>query len=390
MNSRTKKWALIMPKMSRNMTDYYCGILDYVKSRPDIFLEYYTFSDRDLSKLVEVDGIISYLMPPKEFRELFHDGSRPLPPTVVISIKKHNDSAFAYAQFNVREIVDAIFETLFRTSCRSYAFCASDIPYSEDASAAILKEFRRSVYAKIGKMPSVFRPYVSFSSNTVEAEIDRFTKWFAKMPHPCGMFVHSDRCAHKLLDTCRLRGIKVPDDLRVISTGNSEVFCERSYPTLTSYNCDRLKIGYNAAKALMDMIENSKTPDEVSFEIPFGAIVKRASTMDMRGSGRLSEAARRYIRECIDSGHSPTIHDIAFQLNVSVTKLCKDFREMNGHTIHEEIAKYRLGKLAKSLKASNMPIKELASRAGFATFSQASRSFKANFGKTMSEYRKGS
>lgn len=382
-----QKWAFLVPKLSREMSDYYCGILDHIKSRPEIFLAEFTYDDKNLDVLTEFDGLITYLEPPDTVWKPFRDKHLKIPPTITISFGEDHKPDRAYAQFDVKGAVQLIVDNLKNMNCQSYAFCFSDLPFLKIVSQNFEKEFRDCLRENTGVIPETYQPRLSLTPNSSLSEVQRFIKWARDLKHPCGLLVHTDDTAHKILDSCRLMGIKVPEEIRIISTGNSPIFCERTFPTLTSYDSNHLKIGSNVAKALLEMIEGRKTASTASFKIPLGKIVKRASTMDSRGCGRISEAARKYIQEQIRNGKSPSIKEIAFQLKVSRTKLNSDFKIATGHTIHDEISEYRLTRMSQMLKSTNAPVQELAKRNGFATFSQATRAFKKRFGTTMSEYR---
>lgn len=388
MKRKIKKWAFVTPKLSRDMSEYFAGVLDFIKSRPEIFLYNYTFADRDLSALAKMDGIISYSMPTAEVLKVFEDAGVTRPPTVVITMKQPTDPSFAYATIDADGVAERVFDLLRRRHCRSFGFCASHSAYLAEESATLQAAFEKTVFAKMGTPPAVFTPNATLDPNLIPEEIERFAEWFKARERPCGVFVHTDDVARKMLDSCRLKGIRVPNDLRVVGTGNSATYCERTTPTLTSYAIDHVRAGYATAEALYKLVNRKATPAEASFALPLAEVFERASTADERGSARLTEGARAYIREQIDAGKSPTGQQIAYILNVSRRKLEIDFQNVTGHTLHDEIASYRLKKLRDALKSSNESLHMLARRAGFSTFTYAARAFRTKMGMTMSEYRK--
>ena len=384
MGRRIQNWAFVAPKMSRDLSEYFEGILDFVKDDPSIFLHAFTFADSNVATIADMDGIISYTVPPPEVMKVF-GGSHP--PLVAITMCEPTDPTICYAHIDPDGVAERVADLLAKRHCRSYAFCSSHAPYFTCESAALLKAYRRKLFARTGQTPRLFRPISTLSVNLIESEVKRFTDWCAKMPKPCGMFVHGDDVARKMLDTCRLKGIKVPGELRVIGTGNSPMYCERTFPTLSSYAIDHLKTAMEAARALRRLIAGELSPQEASFEIPLTDVTERASTVDERGSARLAHEARDFIRKTLQRGYSPTTRDIAFHLNISVRKIENDFTSIFGHTLSEEIAAQRLDLLCKALRSSNEPIKTLVARSGFGDMSQATRAFKTKFGQTMSEYR---
>jgi len=387
MSKTVQSWAFVAPRMSSDLGQYYAGILDAVREDPAIFLHAFVFSDPNVAALAEMDGIISYTVPPKEVMEIFDLLGKPHPPTVVITMCKPTDPSVCYAHIDPHGVAERVAELLAHRHCRSYAFCSPHTPYTTDESAALLLAYRRQIYARTGQMPRLFRPITTFDINLIATEVERFANWFSKIPHPCGMFVHGDDVARKMLDTCRLKGIEVPDELRVVGTGNSPMFCERTYPTLSSYAIDHHRAGMDAARVLKRLIAGELTPQEASYEIPLPDVTERASSVDDRGSARVAQGARDFIADELRHGHTPSARDIAFHLNVSLRKLENDFTSIYGRTLRDEISAVRLDLLAKNLKTSNEPIKTLVARSGFGDMSRAVRDFKRNFGLTMGEFR---
>ena len=384
MNGKIQNWAFVAPKMSRDLSEYFEGILDFIKDDPSIFLHAFTFADRNISDLRSMHGIISYTVPPPEVMKVFRGRH---PPIVAITMCKPTDPTLCYAHIDPNGVAERVVDLLVKRNCNSYAFCSSHAPYFTNESAALLKAFRRQLFARTGRMPKFFRPISTLNVNLIGSEVERFTKWIVKMPKPCGMFVHGDDVARKMLDTCRLKGIRVPGELRVIGTGNSPMYCERTFPTLSSYAVDHHKTALDAARTLKRLIGRELSPREASYEIPLTDVTERASSVDDRGSARLAQEARDFIRQQLQHGHAPSARDIAFHLNVSVRKLENDFSSVHRHTLRDEIASVRLDLLCKALRSSNEPIKTLVARSGFGDMSQATRAFKDALGQTMSEYR---
>jgi len=387
MNGKVQNWAFAAPRMSTDLGQYFAGILDAVREDPSVFLHSFVFSDPNVAALADMDGIISYTVPPKEVMEIFDLLDKPHPPMVVITMCKPTDPSVCYAHIDPNGVAERVTDLLTHRHCRSYAFCSPHTPYQTDESAALLLAYRRQIYARTGQMPRLFRPISTLDVNLIATEVERFAEWFSKIPRPCGMFVHGDDVARKMLDTCRLKGIRVPDELRVIGTGNSPMFCERTYPTLSSFAIDHHRAGMDAANVLKRLVADEQTPQEASYEIPLPDVTERASSIDDRGSARIAQGARDFIACGLKNGHAPSARDIAFHLNVSVRKLENDFTSVYGRTLREEISTLRLDLLAKDLKSSNEPIKTLVARSGFSDMSRAVRAFKQRFGQTMSEYR---
>ena len=384
MSRQIQNWAFVAPKMSRDLSEYFEGILDFIKTDPSIFLHAFTFGDSDIKTIKNMDGIISYTVPPAKVMKML---GRTPPPLVAITMRKPENASVCYAHIDPDGVAERVVDLLVKRNCRSYAFCSSHAPYFAEESATLWKAYRHALFDRTGDAPRLFRPISTLNVNLIESEVERFAAWCAKMPKPCGMFVHGDDVARKMLDSCRLKGIKVPDELRVIGTGNSPMYCERTFPTLSSYAIDHYRTAQDAARTLQRLIAGELTPQAASYEVLLADVTERASSVDERGSARIAQEAREFIRQSLQRGNTPSTRDIAFHLNVSVRKIEIDFFAIFGHTLRDEIADRRLDLLRQALRTSNEPIKTLVARSGFGDMSQATRAFKAKFGQTMGEYR---
>ena len=202
MDRKIQNWAFVAPKMSRDLSEYFEGILDFIKDDPSVFLHAFTFADSNIATIADMDGVISYTVPPPEVMSVF---KRPHPPIVAITMCKPSDPSICTAHIDPNGVAERVADLLARRSCRSYAFCSSHAPYFTDESTALLRAYRRQILAKTGLAPRLFRPISTLNVNLIESEVTRFTVWCAKVPKPCGMFVHGDDVARKMRGTSSTR-----------------------------------------------------------------------------------------------------------------------------------------------------------------------------------------
>ena len=386
--AKFEKWAFILPDFSRPMSEYYAGILDFIKDHPNIILDCFTHGERKIRRLADIDGFITYGIPPEGLIAKINAQNRRRPPAVAITLRDVAPENFAIAHMDPLKVAEAVVEKFRQRHCRSYGFCSSHTPFLGEETSRLLQAYQQAVRRQTGLPVRLFKTVVTTDMNLIPDETRRFVEWFKHMPRPCGLFVHRDGLARRMIDTCRLHGIEVPREIRIIGTGNSPLFCERTVPTLSSYAVNHEWVGFTAARALYSMIHTDASPQDSSFSVSMPGIVERASTQDVNGTGRIADIVRLRIREAIDHGYAPTIRDLAHHFNISRTKIQEDFRQTVGHTLHDEVAAYRLEKLSKMLKASSEPAKLLLTRVGFISASQAKRAFRARFGMSMTEFRR--
>ena len=53
---KIQNWAFVAPKMSRDLSEYFEGILDFIKDDPSVFVHAFTFEDPNIAILADMDG----------------------------------------------------------------------------------------------------------------------------------------------------------------------------------------------------------------------------------------------------------------------------------------------------------------------------------------------
>ena len=190
------------------------------------------------------------------------------------------------------------------------------------------------------------------------------------------------------LEACQRLGLKVPDQISVLSIDNEEAVCENTRPTLSSIELDFQAGGYRAASRLFDLLTDGT--GTVPFnEIGYGMsrLVERRSTSALTGSARIVAAAQDYIRRHACEGISPT--DVAAELNLSPRQLQLRFRETLGHTPLDEIQRVRLETACDLLRTTRLPLATVAARSGFATLHHLQNIFTRARSCSMTAWRQG-
>ncbi|MBO9619911.1 MAG: helix-turn-helix domain-containing protein [Niabella sp.] len=95
--------------------------------------------------------------------------------------------------------------------------------------------------------------------------------------------------------------------------------------------------------------------------------------------------AKFLLQEALESDVCMTA--IAKQLTVSYSKFRKDFKQVTGLSPNQYHLELRLGKAAELLRASNLPVIEVAEQTGFETLFYFSRIFKKKFQVAPRQYR---
>ncbi|MGN7931719.1 helix-turn-helix domain-containing protein [Sphingopyxis sp. 22461] len=106
--------------------------------------------------------------------------------------------------------------------------------------------------------------------------------------------------------------------------------------------------------------------------------------------GKLSDADIARIVEYIDSceNHCPNIDEIANVCDISSAHLRRSFKRTTGRTVHDAVERIRLRKAQDLLISTDLPLKVISYRLGFANSSTFSSTFRRSSSETPSEYRR--
>ena len=92
------------------------------------------------------------------------------------------------------------------------------------------------------------------------------------------LFCYNDQIAFQLIRMLQEKGIRVPEDVSVISIDDSDLTLHSEVP-ITSLPHPKEKLGARAAEVLLDMIDGKKGEHTVEFDT---RVVERQSVKDLK------------------------------------------------------------------------------------------------------------
>ena len=214
----------------------------------------------------------------------------------------------------------------------------------------------------------------------VQAEL---VAWLRDLPLPIGLMGCYDYRARHVLEACKTADLKVPDDVAIIGVDNDQV-CELADPPLSSVEQGRFQIGYTAA-SLLDRLMDRKRPGKLSHVIAPVGVVSRQSTDLIYVADREVAEALRLIREQACRGIQPDA--IAALLHMSRSSLDQRFKRSIGRPVDAEIRRVRLARAVELLARSDLPLRNVASEAGYANEQYMSAVIGKAFRRTPLQYR---
>jgi LacI family transcriptional regulator len=208
--------------------------------------------------------------------------------------------------------------------------------------------------------------------------------WIRGLTKPAGVLAAWDGCAVQILQVCRRIGVAVPDELAVLGVDNDELLCDLADPPLSSVATGMQDIGYRAAELLDRMMAGEPVSPGVHRIRPLGVVTRQSTDMLAIDDRQVSQALQ-FIRE--RACHAIGVEDVLAMVPLTRRVLEGRFKRLLGRTPHEEIVRTQLRRVEELLVETDLPLKAIASRAGFQHVQYMISVFKKKIGVTPGEYR---
>ena len=256
-----------------------------------------------------------------------------------------------------------------------YAFFGiKDIVWSEERCKGYEDE--------IAKYNGHFHSYMEETSGD---DRDKIVEWLEKLPKPVALFCCDDAHAQFVTETCKISGIRVPEDIAILGVDDDELLCGISDPPISSIDMDVERGGYMTCKLLhKQILSGSKEPFDV-WITPLG-IKERASTSILNVK---DPHVLKMIRH-IDNNYSLDIkmEDILKIVPLSRRSIEMRFKKATGYTIYQYLLNVRVEHFAYLITTTHRSYVDIAYEVGFRDLSNVSRTFRKYKGCTPLEYRK--
>jgi len=215
-------------------------------------------------------------------------------------------------------------------------------------------------------------------------EKQRLATWLGQLPRPVGVMACYDIQAQKLLEVCREIDSAIPEEVAVVGVDNDDLLCSLANPPLSSVICNTHRTGYEAASLLDRMMDGEQVGSESILVEPLGIQTRQSSDILAIDDREIANAVR-FIRENATSGIN--VADVLRQVPLSRRVFESRFRKLMGRSPHEEISRLRIDHIKQLLAETELPMAEIADRAGYQHDEYMSVAFKKAVGMPPSHYR---
>ena len=266
------------------------------------------------------------------------------------------------------------------------AFAVVGESSSPEWSVVRIKSFQAEV-AKTGRPCHIIRE----NRWRVPKEFTAYIRpWIEALPRHTAIYAVNDPIARRIADAANVAKLRIPQDITLLGTDNTPVWCKAPSPTISSIQIDFERMGYLAAKMLGEKIcrhgpDGGEGGGAVTATIGPMLAVRREST---GGRGRMEphilEAVEIIRREACNG---LTVAKLAARLPGSRRLLDLRFREAMGHSVLDEIQQVRLERVFDLLRQPGIRIGAIADFSGFALH-QLDKVFRSRFGCSLRDWRK--
>lgn len=217
----------------------------------------------------------------------------------------------------------------------------------------------------------------------LEERATLLVKWVESLPGPIGLMACDDYTGWVLAQSLHEGGIRIPDEVAIITSGSSP-FVEAVCPVeLSSVELDYRRLGYLAAQKLDALIRGE--PVEHGTFVPPLDVAIRQSTSLVVNKDAFADRAMLYIRK--HCTRPIGVEDVADVMAVSRRTLEKRLKKATGRTPQEAIHHAQIEVVKERLTRTDSTIEQIAHDCGFNHATRLSEIFKRLAGMTPGRYR---
>ncbi|MDG2167400.1 MAG: substrate-binding domain-containing protein [Opitutales bacterium] len=211
--------------------------------------------------------------------------------------------------------------------------------------------------------------------------------WLISQSRPLAVYCATDYTARRVIQAARLGGLKVPEDISVVGTGNIHRDSLFSGVPIASVELPYFEVGREAGRVLDEYrLAYKKVPEAVRFS-PI-RLLERASARFDKVDDPVVARALDFMR--VRFHEAPSVEKIAREIGVSRRLLEQRFQASLSTTPYKELLSIKMDRVCQLLEHSDKRIVEISRLCGFSSQHQLCNSFKRIYGKSPRNYREQS
>ena len=277
-------------------------------------------------------------------------------PTIIHTFKS-NTHACPMVMGDTQKVGKMAAEYLMGLGHRHFAFCGmGDYYWSMNRY-----ESYRDNLAEAGYEVSYYELNPRRIRVAREEEHRNLAKWLVGLGKPVGLMSCADDCSQHIVEASRAAGVKIPEQISLVGVDNDDMICELSNPALSSIRMNFEAAGYQTAKLMESLINGQNDVENVITVEPTHIEVRASSNINAIDDADVA-AAVRYIHTHVNQ--FVQIADVLNHVTCCQRLLHEKFKQKLGRSIHQEIKRVRIEKIAELLRDTDLSITQIAMAAG--------------------------
>lgn len=212
-----------------------------------------------------------------------------------------------------------------------------------------------------------------------------FRTWMGEWQYPMAIVTSMSSLGAQISACCLENGLRIPEDVAIVSNGNDLSYCEGRFPTISSVDINYYKVGYESAK-MLDRKMKGDEPEKLYYYIKPRGIVARESTDSYAVKDNKVKEALRFISDHYNN--SIQVIDVVDAVSVSRSTLERKFQNEIGHSIFDEINRLRVSSVKRLLIETDDSINDICKSSGFSSPHHLRRAFYKDENLNPAEFRK--
>ncbi len=218
-----------------------------------------------------------------------------------------------------------------------------------------------------------------------ERGMDELVAWLRSLPRPVGIIAVTDARARHLIQACAVAGLVVSRDVAIIGIDNDPLAQALATVPLSSVIQGTGEMGRTAARLMHSALIGQHVGATRIVVPPVGINVQASCARTAEHHPHVTRALH-FIRQQARRGIKS--EQVADYVGVCRSGLDAHFRRELGHSVHEEILRYKLEQAKHCLASGELKIADVATQCGFTSVQYLYTVFAREVGCTPRDYQK--
>lgn len=217
------------------------------------------------------------------------------------------------------------------------------------------------------------------------AALGRLRSFLSKLPKPAAIWCEDDHLARMVCDLAAAAGLRVPQDVAVLGTGDLRVAL-MGEPSISTIPLPAQCVGREMLRLVVRLLEGEASATEPVLVPPQPVMVRASTILPDAGADALYRHAQRWIHDHACDG--VTVNELMETVPLSQRSFTQRFTELFGRTPGEEIRHVRMEQAKSYLQQTTLSMERIARLCGYDHQAKFCNFFKREAGMPPSGYRK--